>query len=67
MALVEKVCYEIGCGLVDIVMLGTAPTTFLIGIKCVQKLDGVAKAHALTSRTREAITENVFKCLEYID
>jgi NADPH-dependent curcumin reductase CurA len=75
MVLLEKVFYNLGGAIADVVLFSTRPAASVAAIGCVTKYGGSAVKKiskfatevALKDRTQANISENLFKCLEYID
>jgi hypothetical protein len=75
MVLIEKVFYTLGGTIADILIFSTKPVASVATIGYVTKYGGTAAKKfakfatevALKDKTQENISENLFKCLEYID
>jgi NADPH-dependent curcumin reductase CurA len=75
MVLIEKVFYSLGGAIADVVIFSTRPAASIAAIGCVTKYGGsavkkfskFAAEAALKDRTEDSISENLFKCLDYID
>jgi hypothetical protein len=75
MVLMEKVFYTLGGAIADVVIFSTQPIASVVAINCVTKYGGTAVKKfskfaaevALKDRTEDSISENLFKCLDYID
>jgi NADPH-dependent curcumin reductase CurA len=75
MVLIEKVFYNLGGALADVVIFSTKPAASIAAIGCVTKYGGTAVKKfstfatgvTLKDRTLDSISENLFKCLDYID
>jgi NADPH-dependent curcumin reductase CurA len=75
MVLVEKVFYSLGGAIADLVIFSTRPAASIAAIGCVTKYGGTAVKKfskfaaeaALKDRTEDTISDNLFKCLDYID
>jgi hypothetical protein len=67
MAIAEQVCYHIGAILFDVfyvaVIANTPPGVYKAGLT----IGKIASSHSISDLNDEEITENVFKCLDYID
>jgi len=62
--LLEKFCYhagEIAADAVFVLMTGR------YGVLAVGYIKGFALAHSLIDKSEQAITDNVFACLQYMD
>ena len=62
--LLEKLCYNAGQIAADMVFV---MITGRYGVLTVASIRGFAKTHALIDKSAQAITDNVFACLIYID
>lgn len=75
MILLERLCYALGGALADVFYFGVRPAASITAIGCVRKYSSTALKKfvklaanvALTDKTQEGISENLFKCLDYID
>ena len=74
MALIEKVFYKLGGAIADVVLFSAKPVASVTAIGCVTKYGGTAVKKfskfaakvALKDKTQESISENLFKCLDYL-
>lgn len=62
--LIERFCYAAGEVVGDIIYFTAVSQT---GVAAYLKVSKFATAHSLKDKNAEAITDNVFQCLEYID
>ena len=73
MVLIERVCYTIGGVIADFILLAFAPTSVLTASKvlkasnCWGKFSRFATKVSLVDKSPEAITENIFECLPYLN
>lgn len=67
MVLVERISYQVGRVVGDVIYFTAAPTIIVIGGKCAGKIQNLASKVALADKSPAAITENVFKCLPFIE
>ena len=67
MVLFERFCYQAGRVIGDVIYYSTAPVVLVTVVQGSNKFSRLATKVALKEKTREAITENVFKCLEYLE
>ena len=56
--------YYIGEIICDVVIVSTGTGSVVVGYTT---LKSIAKAHALADKSAEAISENLFDCLEFLD
>jgi NADPH-dependent curcumin reductase CurA len=75
MAIIERVFYNLGGAIADVVIFSTKPVASVAAIGCVTKYGGsaikkfskFATEIALNDKTEDNVSENLFKCLDYID
>ena len=67
MPLFEKVCYDAGRVIGNVIFYTTGPVIAVTARQGYGKFTRLATKVALKEKTREAITENIFKCLKYIE
>lgn len=67
MVLIEKSCYQIGRIISNILYVATAPTVIAVSTKCARKFTVLVSNLSLKDKSRAAITENVFKCLDFLE
>jgi hypothetical protein len=65
MVLIEKVFYSLGGAIADVVIFIGCVTKY--GGTAVKKFSKFATEVALKDKTPDNISENLFKCLDYID
>ena len=69
MVLVEKFCYNVGVVLADVVYYSFVPTgTIVLGkITSSSKAIGDFAAKHVIEKNADAVAENLFECLKYLD
>lgn len=67
MVLTEKLSYYAGELFADFVFLTFMPTSGFAVYKVVLRFNSFAKSHSLVEKSLEAVSDNLFKCLPYID
>lgn len=70
MVLIERLCYNVGVVLADVVYYSVVPTSAVVIGKVTnggRAVSEFAAKHVLIDKSADAISENLFECLQYID
>ena len=67
MVLIEQLCYKLSNRLGDVILFDVCPMSVAVYAKCANKFNKSSSRVALKERTIEAISNNLFDCLDYID
>ena len=67
MVLTEKIAYYAGELFADFVFFTLMPTSGFAAYKVFLRFNKFAKSHSLVDKSVEAVSENLFKCLPYIN
>lgn len=67
MVLTEKLAYYAGELFADLVFYTIMPTSGFAAFKVILRFNEFAKKHSLADKSIETVSENLFKCLPYID
>jgi hypothetical protein len=63
----EQIAYLLGQITADIILFSLMPTSGFAAYKAFGKFADFAYAHRLRDKSPEAISDNLFECLPYID
>lgn len=66
MVLIERISYEIGGILADIVLMSILPTDGFTVLKVSQKFASFATSHSISHLGSDYLTKNLFDCLPYL-
>jgi hypothetical protein len=67
MVLIEKVFYELGGLVADVVIFTVMPIGCFTSVKVVTKFSKFATGHALVKGSIDGLTNNLYDCLQYIE
>ena len=67
MVSIERVSYELGGIIADIIMISVLPSSGFTVYKFATKFANFATAHSVSGFSPDEITENVFQCLPFLD
>jgi hypothetical protein len=67
MVLIEKFGYITGQVLAEVVLIALAPSSTYTAYKVFTKFSSIASTHSLKNKTADIVSENLYKCLYYID
>jgi len=67
MVLIERISYEIGGILADVILVSTLPTGGFTVYKLATRLSKFATDHSTYGFTPDQLTENIFECLPFIE
>lgn len=56
--------YRLGCLFVDFFVIGTSGS---ISINVFRLIKNIAKDHVLSDTSSDGVSDNLFKCIEFID
>lgn len=63
----EQLSYYLGKVTADLVLFSILPSSSFVAYKVVFKFSDFATSHKLPNKNVETISENLFKCLPYLD
>lgn len=74
MVIAERLCYRLGEVLADIILISVGPTSLFTTmkvtqktIKVTQKFSKFAILHSIDSTSVDAVSENLFECLPFLE
>lgn len=67
MVLIERISYEIGGVLADIVLLSVLPSSSFTIYKLASKVSHFASSHSTLGFTDVELTENIIECLPFME
>lgn len=67
MVLIERICYEVGAFVADVLIIGIAPTGVRRAYYVAKGFSCFAENHALRATTAEEVSNNLFECLPFME